>query len=101
MQLDYWTTDQAGPGSGSSNFTVSGIPGSSEKPGMPSGKRGSEVREPKRESGKSGSETGKASIKTSVWFMQVLRLGSGLEINQAATFTMHYWLKEKKQKSEY
>ena len=41
---------------------------------------------------------GKASIKTSVWFMKVMKLGS---ISDQPTFTMHYWLKEKKQKSKF
>ena len=50
-----------------------------------------------------GSEQGggKASIKTSVWFMQVMKLGVANTSADQQTFTMHYWLKEKKQKSKY
>ena len=45
---------------------------------------------------------GKASIKTSIWFMQVMKLGvANTSAGEQPTFTMHYWLKEKKQKSKY
>ena len=44
---------------------------------------------------------GKASIKTSIWFMQVMKLGvANTSAGEQPTFTMHYWLKEKKQKSK-
>ena len=58
----------------------------------------------KREFGR-GSDSqggGKSSIKTTIWFMQVMKLGvANTSAGEQPTFAMHYWLKEKKQKSKY
>ena len=99
LQLDYWTVDpsgsanlSSGPGSGVSSSAVT-IKLRSD--------HSSSRTESKKESSKASEVGGgnKASIKTSVWFMQVLRLG--VPSSEQPTFNMHYGLKEKKQKSKY
>ena len=94
LQLDYWTADA------SSNPNNPDYSQKELKRGID---HSSSRSDSKRDFGirSSNSENmggGKASIKTSVWFMKVMKLG--LISDQQPTFTMHYWLKEKKQKSK-
>lgn len=92
LQLDYWIADGSGSGA---NASGSGT-GQGSRSGLES------RSDSKREFGLGGSgsnNSGKASIKTSVWFMQVMKLGVPSSSGEQPTFTMHYWLKEKKQKS--
>jgi hypothetical protein len=103
LQLDYWTMDSSA--SGSTNLSSAGSGVSSNLTSMTSSKlRGSDHSssrtESKREGGKGSEVAGggnKASIKTSFWFLQVLRLG--VPSNDQPNFNMHYGLKEKKQKT--
>ena len=101
LQLDYWTVDSNSTGSTNLSFD-SGSRVSSNLSSMTSSKlrsdHSSSRTDSKRDNSK-GSEVGnKASIKTSVWFMQVNRLG--VPSSEQPTFLMHYGLKEKKQKSK-
>jgi len=112
LQLDYWTAD--GLSSGSGGASGPGAPGStsggltSSVSSMSTGGKGrnadhsSSRTDSKRDFGR-GSDSqggGKASIKTSIWFMQVMKLGvANTSAGEQPTFTMHYWLKEKKQKT--
>ena len=99
LQLDYWTAEAS---------VNPNIPGSGFVSGQGNDKSGSQMpkrtdhstsrSESKRDFGRNSEMGGgKASIKTSVWFMKVMKLG----ISDQPTFTMHYWLKEKKQKSKF
>ena len=102
LQLDYWTVDSNSTGSTNLSFD-SGSRVSSNLSSMTSSKlrsdHSSSRTDSKRDNSK-GSEVGnKASIKTSVWFMQVNRLG--VPSSEQPTFLMHYGLKEKKQKSKF
>ena len=102
LQLDYWTVDSNSTGSTNLSFD-SGSRVSSNLSSMTSSKlrsdHSSSRTDSKRDNSK-GSEVGnKASIKTSVWFMQVNRLG--VPSSEQPTFLMHYGLKEKKQKSKW
>ncbi len=105
LQLDYWTVEGSNPGSSAPGPGSAAGLASSVSSMTSSGKRmdhSSSRSDSRREFGRSSeSGGGKASIKTSVWFMQVIKpflpvTGSG----EQPTFTMHYWLKEKKQKSK-
>lgn len=115
LQLDFWTVGDAGLGfntSGLGGLSGSGISGvSSSVSGMSGSSLASVKRQDhtarsdfssKRGGGSSSEAAGggaKASIKTSIWFMQVLRLGVANSTGDQPTFSMHYWIKEKKQKT--
>ena len=96
LQLDYWTADASSnpnnPDHSQKELNKRGIDHSSSRSDS---KRDFGIRSSNSEMSAGG---GKASIKTSVWFMKVMKLG--LISDQQPTFTMHYWLKEKKQKSK-
>ena len=106
LQLDYWTVapldgssqvSSAGPGSLSESLDTS----KSEVKGA----RGlSAAAGGQGAGGGDGGAGSKYSIKSSIWFMQIQRLGSLLSVNlqdqQQPTFSMLYRLKEKKQKSK-
>ena len=113
LQLDYWTNlveltnTNTGGGGGSGDFVTDGGSGSKQKLiGSASIPSGSNIAE----AGGGGSGGGvegpniKFSIKSSIWFMQIARLGmehaSNTHPNHQPTFTMQYRLKEKKQKGE-
>merc|ERR1712223_929886 len=116
LQLDYWTADGSSTGPGGSGIsgvntgsTSGGVVGgiaSSVSSMSTGGKRNadhsSSRSDTKREFGR-GSDSqggGKSSIKTSIWFMQVMKLGvANTSAGEQPTFAMHYWLKEKKQKT--
>lgn len=95
LQLDYWTADASSnpnnPDHSQKELNKRGIDHSSSRSDS---KRDFGIRSSNSEMSAGG---GKASIKTSVWFMKVMKLG--LISDQQPTFTMHYWLKEKKQKT--
>ena len=105
LQLDYWTVGDPAVGSMSGqddrSERSSGLSSLSGSVSKRSGLEGS-LRSDSRKGGGGGGEAGggKASIKTSIWFMQVLRLGVPSNSGEQPTFAMHYWLKEKKQKSK-
>jgi len=114
LQLDYWTADGSSIGPSGSGISGVGTGSTSGVSGLASsvssmstgGKRNadhsSSRSDSKREFGR-GSDSqggGKSSIKTSIWFMQVMKLGvANTSAGEQPTFTMHYWLKEKKQKT--
>ena len=91
LQLDYWVmSSKDEKESGSSIVSLGGlgsIGDSSQKP---------EFRKSAPASGY-GDGGAKSSIKTSIWRMQIQRLGVQSVSDQPA-FSMQYWLKEKKSK---
>ena len=91
LQLDYWMMSskdekEASSGvvslSGLGNIGDSGQKSEFKKSGPGSGY---------------GDSGAKASIKTSIWRMQIQRLGVQ-SVSDQPTFSMQYWLKEKKSK---
>lgn len=126
LQLDYWmvatntmvTNSLAARDQNDANFGPHGESGakssadSSSKKGVPVSSGGGSlgVGSGGILSG-GGSSTGtvggsldsgaKASIKTSIWKMRVYRLGASCPAGDQPTFSMQYWLKEKKPKSEF
>jgi hypothetical protein len=105
LQLDYWTCDGSSTGPSASDI-VGGLANSVSSMSTGGGKRNadhsSSRSDTKRDFGR-GSDSqggGKSSIKTSIWFMQVMKLGvANTSAGEQPTFAMHYWLKEKKQKT--
>ena len=91
LQLDYWMTSTKEEKETSSGVVslsgLSNIGDSSQKLEFKKSGPGSGY-------GDGGS---KASIKTSIWRMQVQRLGVQ-SVSDQPTFSMQYWLKEKKSK---
>ena len=111
LQLDYWTNlveltnTNTGGGGSSGDFVTDGGSGSKQKlVGSASIPCGSSIAEAGGSGGGGGVEGPniKFSIKSSIWFMQIARLGmehaSNTHPNHQPTFTMQYRLKEKKQK---
>jgi hypothetical protein len=92
LQLDYWmmlSKDEKEPSSGIVSLSGLGnIGDSSQKSDFKKSGPGSGY-------GDCGS---KASIKTSIWRMQIQRLGVQ-SVSDQPTFSMQYWLKEKKSKA--
>ena len=92
LQLDYWMTftkDEKESSSGVVGLIQANIVDSSQK---------QESRKSVPGSGYGDSGT-KASIKTSIWRMQIQRLGVQ-SVSDQPTFSMQYWLKEKKSKGK-
>lgn len=90
LQLDYWT-ESSNPNNPDQLKDLKRTDHSSSRSDS---KRDFGIRSSSEQSAGGG----KASIKTSVWYMKVMKLGIS---DQLPTFTMHYWLKEKKQKSKF
>ena len=103
LQLDYWmVSSKEDKEPGSSSGVVVGLSGlGSLTGGGDSGQKSESKRSGGASGGgSSGGDTGsKASIKSSIWRMQIHRLGvlSSSTADQP-TFSMQYWLKEKKSK---
>ena len=93
LQLDYWVMSYKDEKESSSGVVSLGglgsIGDSSQKP---------EFRKSGIGSGYGDCGT-KASIKTSIWRMQIQRLGVQ-SVSDQPTFSMQYWLKEKKSKGK-
>ena len=91
LQLDYWMLLSKDEKESSSSVVglggLANIVDSSQKPESRKSVPGSGY-------GDGGS---KASIKTSIWRMQIQRLGVQ-SVSDQPTFSMQYWLKEKKSK---
>ena len=93
LQLDYWMMLSKDEKESSSSVVglggLANIVDSSQKPESRKSVPGSGY-------GDGGS---KASIKTSIWRMQIQRLGVQ-SVSDQPTFSMQYWLKEKKSKGK-
>ena len=94
LQLDYWMiTSKDDKDIGSGVVSLSGLGSIGDSSQKSEAKRGG--------AGSAYGDSGaKASIKTSIWRMQIHRLGVQSVADQP-TFSMQYWLKEKKSKGIY
>ena len=92
LQLDYWTMT-----SRDDKETGSGVTGLSGLVNIVESQKDSRKSVPGSCYGDSGT---KASIKTSIWQMQIQRLGVQ-SVSDQPTFTMQYYLKEKKSKGKF